>query len=423
MKSKTDREPGLVRRFFALLGPGLVTGAADDDPSGVATYTIAGAQLGTSLLWTAFITWPLMGCVQFMCARIGMVTGRGLGGALRKKIPRWMLIIAAVALFGANSINVGSDLSGMADAAEMLTALNSHWFVILFGVGISFWTIHCRYYQIAMILKWLALCLFAYVITAFVVRPDWSSILHDTFVPSWPKDHDTWQNLVAILGTTISPYLFFWQSSQEVEHEKAMGRRMLVQRQNATSREIIDRKLDVGVGTFFSNFVMYFIILAAAVTLHAHGVTKIETSKQAAEALRPLAGSLAYFLYTAGLIGVGLLAIPTLTGSAAYAFAETFAWREGLDQRFRGARPFYFVIIVSTVIGIAMDFLKINPVKALFWTAIINGILAPFLLVGILYVASDRKLMLNQPSSMLSRVVVAIAALAMFGAAIGMFVL
>jgi NRAMP (natural resistance-associated macrophage protein)-like metal ion transporter len=423
MKSKTDREPGLVRRFFALLGPGLVTGAADDDPSGVATYTIAGAQLGTSLLWTAFITWPLMGCVQFMCARIGMVTGRGLGGALRKKIPRWMLIIAAVALFGANSINVGSDLSGMADAAEMLTGLNSHWFVILFGVGISFWTIHCRYYQIAMILKWLALCLFAYVITAFVVRPDWSSILHDTFVPSWPKDHDTWQNLVAILGTTISPYLFFWQSSQEVEHEKAMGRRMLVQRQNATSREIIDRKLDVGVGTFFSNFVMYFIILAAAVTLHAHGVTKIETSKQAAEALRPLAGSLAYFLYTAGLIGVGLLAIPTLTGSAAYAFAETFAWREGLDQRFRGARPFYFVIIVSTVIGIAMDFLKINPVKALFWTAIINGILAPFLLVGILYVASDRKLMLNQPSSMLSRVVVAIAALAMFGAAIGMFVL
>src|SRR5260370_5416020 len=325
MKSNTDREPGLVRRFFALLGPGLVTGAADDDPSGVATYTIAGAQLGTSLLWTAFITWPLMGCVQFMCARIGMVTGRGLGGALRKKIPRWMLIIAAVALFGANSINVGSDLSGMADAAEMLTGLNSHWFVILFGVGISFWTIHCRYYQIAMILKWLALCLFAYVITAFVVRPDWSSILHDTFVPSWPKDHDTWQNLVAILGTTISPYLFFWQSSQEVEHEKAMGRRMLVERQNATSRQIIDRKLHLGVVTFFSNFVMYFIILAAAVTLHAHGVPKIETAKQAAEALRPLAGSLAYFLYTAALIALGLPALPTLTRSAAYTFPETFA--------------------------------------------------------------------------------------------------
>jgi Mn2+/Fe2+ NRAMP family transporter len=352
-----------------------------------------------------------------------MVTGRGLGGALRQKIPRWMLIIVACALFGANSINVGSDLSGMADAAEMLTGFNSHWFVLIFGIGIACWTVRCRYYQIAMILKWLALCLFAYVITAFVVRPDWSTIVHDTFVPTWPKDHDTWQNLVAILGTTISPYLFFWQSSQEVELEKAMGRRMIVQREGASSREIIDRKLDVGTGTFFSNFVMYFIILTAAVTLHNHGVTKIETSKQAAEALRPLAGSLAYFLYTAGLIGVGLLAIPTLTGSAAYAFAETFKWKEGLDKSFKGARPFYTVLIFSTLIGITMDFLHINPVKALFWTAVINGVLAPFLLVGILFVAWDRKLMQDQPSSMLSRMVVVITTIAMFSAAIGMFVL
>jgi NRAMP (natural resistance-associated macrophage protein)-like metal ion transporter len=426
MSKRTTQQPGrknILRRFFSVLGPGLITGAADDDPSGVATYTIAGAQLGTSLLWTAFITWPLMGCVQFMCARIGMVTGRGLGGALRLKIPRWMLIVAAMALFGANSINVGSDLSGMADAAEMLTGLNSHWFVVIFGVGIAYWTIRCRYYQIAMILKWLALCLFAYVITAFIVRPDWTTIVHDTFVPTWPKDHETWQNLVAILGTTISPYLFFWQSSQEVEQEKAKGRRMLVQRQGASSREIVDRKLDVGTGTFFSNFVMYFIILTAAVTLHTHGVTKIDTSKQAAEALKPLAGSLAYFLYTAGLIGVGLLAIPTLTGSAAYAFAETFKWKEGLDQRFAGARPFYSVLIFSTVVGIAMDFLKINPVKALFWTAVINGVLAPFLLVAILCVACDRRLMQKQPSSWLSRIVVGITTIAMFGAAVAMFIL
>ena len=412
-----------IRRFFSVLGPGLVTGAADDDPSGVATYTIAGAQLGTSLLWTAFITWPLMACVQFMCARIGMVTGKGLGGAMRMKIPRWALIVAAFALFGANSINVGADLSGMADAAEMLTGLNSHWFVVIFGVGIAYWTVRCRYHQIAMILKWLALCLFAYVITAFVAKPDWSTIVHDTFVPTWPKDHQTWENLVAILGTTISPYLFFWQSSQEVELEKAMGRRMLVQRQGATSREIVDRKLDVGTGTFFSNFVMYFIILTAAVTLHSHGVTKIDTSKQAAEALRPLAGSFAYFLYTAGLIGVGLLAVPTLTGSAAYAFAETFKWKEGLDKSFKGARPFYTVLIFSTLVGIAMDFFNVNPVKALFWTAVINGVLAPFLLVGILYVACDRKLMSNQPSSLLSQVVVALTTLVMFAAAIAMFAL
>jgi Mn2+/Fe2+ NRAMP family transporter len=311
----------------------------------------------------------------------------------------------------------------MADAADMLTGFNSHIYVVLFGVAIAVATIRFRYFQIARILKYLALFLFAYVITAFVVGPDWRTVIHDTFVPTWPKGHDAWQNLVAILGTTISPYLFYWQTSQEVEHDKAMGRRMLRQRQHATDREIIDRKIDVGTGTFFSNLVMYFIILTTALTLHAHGMKDIETSKQAAEALKPLAGSLAYTLYTVGLIGVGLLAIPTLTGSAAYALAETFKWKQGLDQKFAGARPFYMVVIVSTTLGVAMDFLKINPVKALFWTAVLNGLLAPFLLIGILYVASDRKLMLGQPSSMLSRVLVAITTLAMLGAAIGMFVL
>ena len=422
-KSAAPSKKNFVRRFFSVLGPGLITGAADDDPSGIATYSIAGAQMGTAMLWTALITWPFMGCVQFMCARIGMVTGRGLAGALRQKFPPWVLIVAACALFAANSINVGADLSGMSDAAEMLTGMNSHVFVIFFGVGITYWTIRCRYHQIAMILKWLALCLFAYVITAFVVKPQWGTVLHDTFVPTWPKGRDAWQTLVAILGTTISPYLFFWQSSQEVEEEKAMGRRMLVQRQGATKREIVDRKLDVGTGTFFSNFVMYFIILTTALTLHAHGKTNIESSKQAAEALKPVAGPLAYFLFTAGLIGVGLLAIPTLAGSSAYAFAETFSWREGLDHRLRGARAFYAVLIVSTLVGIAIDFLGINPVKALFWTAIINGILAPFLLVGILIAASDPKLMQKQPSSWLSRITVGIIALLMFGAAAGMLIL
>jgi NRAMP (natural resistance-associated macrophage protein)-like metal ion transporter len=420
---RSSRKQNFLRRFFSNLGPGLITGAADDDPSGVATYSIVGAQLGTSLLWTAFITWPFMGCVQFMCARIGMVTGQGLGTALGKKFPRWLLICASIGLLAANSINVGADLSGMADAGQMLTGFNSHIFVVLFGLGIGVATIFFSYFYIARILKWLALFLFAYVITAFVVGPDWKTVILDTFVPSWPKGHDAWQNLVAIFGTTISPYLFYWQASQEVEHNKAMGRRMLRQRQNATKREIIDRKIDVGTGTFFSNLVMYFIILTTALTLHAHGIKDIDTSKQAAEALKPLAGSLAYTLYTVGLIGVGLLAIPTLTGSAAYAFAETFKWRQGLDQRFTGARYFYMVVIISTALGIAMDFLKINPVKALFWTAIINGLLAPPLMVGILMVACDKKLMQGQPSSMLSRVVVAAVTLAMFGAAFAMFIL
>ena len=421
-KAKTS-EPNLVRRFFSVLGPGLITGAADDDPSGIATYSVVGAQMGTAMLWTAFVTWPFMACVQFMCARIGRVTGTGLGGALRQKGPRWLLFAGALGLLIANTINVGADLSGMADAAAMLTRVNSQIYVVAFGICIAYATIQFRYHQIAMILKWLAAVLFAYVITAFMAGPDWGPVLRDTFIPSWPKGHAAWQNLVAILGTTISPYLFFWQASQEVEEEKAKGRRLLVQREGATTKEIVHRKLDVGVGTFFSNLVMYFIILTTALVLHRHGVTKIDTSKQAAEALRPLAGTLAYLLYAIGIIGVGFLAIPTLAGSAAYAFAEIFSWKQGLDKSLRGARHFYVVLITSILLGLALDFLNVNPVKALFWTAVINGVLAPFLLVGILITASDRKLMQGQPSSWLSRIVVGIVTLGMFGAAAAMLVL
>lgn len=278
---KSNKNLSFVRRFFAILGSGLISGAADDDPSEIATYSITGAQLGTSLLWTAFITWPLMGCVQFMCARIGMVTGRGLAGAFRQKFPRWLVVIAAIALLIANTINVGADLAGMADAAAMWSGIHSQFFVLIFGAAIAWATVRCRYYQIAAVL-------FAYVITAFIVGPDWRSVIRDTFVPSSPKTHEAWSNLVAILGTTISPYLFFWQAAQEVEEEKAIGRTRLEQRRGATHQEIIDRKLDVGTGTFFSNLVMYFIILTAALTLHAHGSRNIETSRQAAEALNRL---------------------------------------------------------------------------------------------------------------------------------------
>ena len=421
MSAKKTR-PTFVRRLLASLGPGIITGAADDDPSGIATYSIAGAQHGLALLWTALLTWPLMAFTQMMCARIGMVTGRGLAGAMHRRIPRPLILVAAVALFAANSINVGADLSGMADAAEMLTKINSLIYVVLFGIGISVATIFFRYHQIATILKWLALVLFAYVITGFIVHPDWSKVARAAFIPSWPKNHDQWSALVAILGTTISPYLFFWQTSAEVEEDKAKGRRMLRQRFNVTSREIIDRKIDVDIGTFFSNLVMFFIILTTAVTLHVNGQTNIGSTKDAAQALFPLAGKFAGTLFTIGIIGVGFLAIPTLTGSAAYALAETFAWREGLDQRFRGAREFYLVIIVSTLIGIVMDFLKINPMRALYWSAVINGVLAPFLMVAILLIALDRTVMKRQPSSVTSAVVVSVATLLMFGAAIGMFI-
>ncbi|HEY3203265.1 MAG TPA: divalent metal cation transporter [Thermoanaerobaculia bacterium] len=412
---------GGIRGFLRAFGPGIVTGAADDDPSGVATYSVAGAGLGTSLLWTAALTWPLMATVQMMCARIGMVTGGGLAGAMRKKFPKWLLAAFAGGLLIANTINIASDLAGMADAAEMLTGWNSHWFVVPFGVAIAWATVRLRYHQIAMILKWLALFLFAYVITAFYVGPDWMEVAKVALLPSQPTGKEWWGALVAILGTTISPYLFFWQAGQEVEEEKAMGRRMLVQRVGASPKEITTRKLDVGIGTFFSNLVMFFIILTTALTLHRHGITHIETSRQAAEALSPLAGKFAALLYTVGIIGVGFLAIPTLSGSAAYAFAETFRWREGLDLKLRSARYFYGVVIVSTAAGIALDFAKVNPIRALYWTAILNGLLAPFLLIGILLVASDQKLMAGQPSSRLSRVVVAITTLFMFAAAAGMF--
>lgn len=421
METPPRRKP--LARFLSVLGPGVVAGAADDDPSGVATYSVAGAQLGTSLLWTAFLTWPLMACVQLMCARIGMVTGQGLACALRAKFPRRVLVVATLALWVANTINVGADLSAMADAAAMLTGLNSHALVIPFAALIAWATVHFHYRQIAAVLKWLALSLGAYILTALVIRPDWSSVVRDTFIPSWPRSHLAWSTLVALLGTTISPYLFFWQASQEVEEEKAAGRRNPAARLGATRRELADRALDVGVGTLASNAVMYFIILTTALTLHRAGLTEIETSRQAAEALRPLAGDLAYLLYTLGLLGVGFLAIPTLTGSAAYAFAETFGWSQGLDQDFRHARSFYWVVLLSTLAGVFMDFLRISPIKALYWAAVFNGLLAPFLLTGILLVAADRRIMRGQPSSRLSLAVVALATLAMFGAGLAMCVL
>jgi NRAMP (natural resistance-associated macrophage protein)-like metal ion transporter len=416
-----DRNP--LRRFLRKLGPGLITGAADDDPSGIATYSVAGAQHGTALLWTALLTMPLMGCVQMMCARIGMVTGQGLAATLRLKFPKWLIALATFALFAANTINVGADLAGMADSAEMLTGFSSRWFVPIFGVGITMASIFCRYERIARILKWLALALAAYVATGLIIHPPWWQVLWRTVVPSWPKGHEMWGTLVAILGTTISPYLFYWQSSLEVEEEKASGHKKIADRRGASLEQLSDRRIDVATGAFASNVVMYFIILTTALTLHKNGVTNIETTRQAADALRPLAGNFAAILFTVGVLGTGFLAVPTLAGSAAYAFAETFAWRQGLDERFVRARSFYFVFIVSMGMAITLNFLKISPIKALYWAAIINGLLAPFLLVGILIIACSRTIMRDQPSSMTSRIVVGVTAVLMFGAAIGMFVL
>ena len=411
-----------IKSLLKSLGPGLITGAADDDPSGIATYSVAGAQLGTKLLWTALLTWPLMAAVQMMCARIGQVTGQGLAGNFRQRFPKWLLLAFVIALLTANTINIAADLAGMADAAAMLTGIHSHWFVIVFAVLISWATVRLQYRQIANILKWLVLVLFAYPATAFVVGADWGQVLRATLVPSMPHSSNEWATLVAILGTTISPYLFFWQASEEVEEEKLAGQNSLAQRRGATAEELGLRNIDVGVGAFFSNLVMFFIILTTAITLNKHGLTNIETSRQAAEALQPFAGNFAGTLFTLGIVGVGFLAIPTLAGSTAYAFAETLGWRQGLNKKLKQARWFYALILVSTAAGVALDFVGVNPVKALYWTAVINGLLAPFLLVAILIVAADKKLMRNQPSSRLGWIVVAITTVAMFAAGVAMFV-
>ncbi len=416
------RGPTVARRFWESLGPGVITGAADDDPSGIAAYSIAGAQFGMGLLWTALLTWPLMAAVQTMCARIGMVTGRGLMAGLRRKFPRWLLLAAGTALLAANTINIGADLSGMADAAELLSGVDSHLWVVVFGVGIAWATIQLRYGLIARVLKWLALVLFVYIIDALYLGPPWGAVARAGLIPTWPEGSAGWATLVAILGTTISPYLFFWQASQEVEEEKALGRHSLVARRGATPDELLRRKLDVGVGTFFSNIVMFFIILTTALTLHRHGLTNLQSSKEVAQALEPLAGRFATLLYTIGIIGTGVLAIPTLSGSAAYALAEIFGWRQGIDSDLRHAPAFYAVVTVAMLCGMGMDFGDVNAVKALYWSAVINGLLAPFLLLGILAVATDRVLMQGQPSSRLGRTIVAITTVAMFGAAIGMFV-
>ena len=411
-----------VKRFFGALGPGLVTGAADDDPSGIATYSIAGAQFGTSFLWLAWFTWPLMLWVQMTCARIGMMSGHGLAGALGKKFPRWVILVISVALFVANTINIAADLSGMGDAANMLSGLSGDYFVVMFGLFIGWAIVKFRYHHIANILKWLALSLFAYIITAFIINANWDEIAKATLTVKIPNSNDGWGMLVAILGTTISPYLFFWQSAQEVEERKAKGRRMVSSKLYLEKHQLTDRIIDVSAGTFLSNIVMFFIIVTTAFTLHQHGITEISTSKEAATALKPLAGNWAALLYTLGLVSTGLLAIPTLAGSSAYAFAEIFNWDYGLDEKLINARAFYMIIIVSVICGIGLDFLNINPMKALYWSAIINGLIAPFIMVGIIVVAADSRIMRKHESSYWSLAIVTIATLVMFAAAIGMFI-
>jgi NRAMP (natural resistance-associated macrophage protein)-like metal ion transporter len=407
------------QKAFAVLGPGLITGAADDDPSGISTYSVAGAAYGYSTLWIALLTFPLMAAVQLMCARLGMVTGRGLAAAVRTYYPRWVLWGACSILVIANIINIGADLGGMAEATQLITGLPPLIWIAFYGLLILaalFWS---SYKLLAKIFKWLTLVLFAYVLASFYAHVDWRHALAVTFVPHIEWSRGFLAVLVAILGTTISPYLFFWQAAEEVE-EKKEKEQYLSRRKSATSADLQAARADTIAGMFFSNFIMYFIILTTASTLHAHGQTDISTARQAAEALRPLAGNGAYLLFTLGLIGTGMLGVPVLVGSCAYAVSEGASWSGSMSDKPKSARKFYVVMAVAMMLGLALNFAHFNAVKMLFWSAVINGLLAPPLILLVVLLTSNQKVMGKRVNSPLLKYLGWATFAVMTAAAVGM---
>lgn len=384
--------PGKLTAFFRNLGPGLVTGASDDDPSGIGTYAAAGAGYGYGMLWTAPVTFPLMAGVQFICAKIGLVSGRGLTGIIRVHY-RALLFPVVFGLVTANTFNAAADISAIAAGINLLLPIPIPWLLLPIAFSILAFQIWGSYRQIAKIFKWLCLTLLTYIGAAILAKPDWLAVLGGTLIPTFRADSGFLMMLVAILGTTISPYLFFWQANQEVEEEIARDRKHPWNRIGATDRELRDAAWDVDAGMALSNVVMFFIILAAAATLHQAGRTDIVTAAEAAEALRPLAGDGAFVLMALGLIGTGILAVPILIGSASYAVAEAFQWRGSLDDRPYQAKRFYLVMAACFVAALAIDYAGMNPMKALVWSAVINGFLSPPLLIVIMLISNNRKVM------------------------------
>lgn len=401
----------------------MITGAADDDPSGISTHSVAGASFGYGPLWMIVFTFPLMSAVQLMCARLGMVTGRGLAGVIRLNYSRRVLWGACALLIIASVVNIGADLGGMAAATAMVTGLPATFWTLFYAVLIVSLLYWSSYRQIARIFKWLTLILFAYIGAAVLAQPDWSAVLRSTFIPRIEWSAAYLALFVGVIGTTISPYLFFWQAAEEVEEERALGRRTVKQRQGATAAELRGVRNDVLTGMFFANVAMYFVILTTAATLHVHGQTDIETAQQAAEALRPLAGRGAYWLFTLGLIGTGILGVPVLAGSAAYAVSEAKHWRGSLEDRPRLAPKFYAVVAVAMLLGLALNFAGFNAVRMLFWAAILNGVLAPPLIVLVVRLTSNRMVMGERTNSRILTFLGWTAAAIMAGASGAMVVL
>ena len=383
------------RDILHLLGPGLITGAADDDPSGIATYSQAGAQFGFAMSWVMLFTWPLMAAIQEISARIGRVTGKGIASNLRDHYPLWLLRTIVGLLLIANFINLGADLGAMGDALRLLIGGPRGFYVILFAAFCAVLEIYASYKRYVKFLKWMTLSLFAYVAAALVVHVPWGQVAFGTFVPRiiWQQDYAV--VIVAVLGTTISPYLFFWQASEEAEDERIdpATHALIDGTPGEARRELRRIEFDTYVGMGFSNLIAFFIIVTTAATLHLHGVTDVQTSEQAAQALRPIAGEFAFMVFALGILGTGLLAVPVLAGSSAYALAEAMQWSAGLALAPHEAKRFYATIVAGTLVGVGVNFINIDPIKALFWTAVINGVVAVPLMVVMMLMGSQRHVM------------------------------
>jgi NRAMP (natural resistance-associated macrophage protein)-like metal ion transporter len=381
-------------RLLGILGPGLITGASDDDPSGIATYSQAGAQFGYALTWTMLFTYPLMTAVQMVSARMGRTTGRGLAGNLRQHCPPWLLTSVVMLLLVANAINIGADLGAMADASRLVLGGPQVLYVLLFASVCIVLQVFLQYARYVSVLKWLTLFLFAYVATLFMVKVSWAEVAERLVVPevNWDKDYLT--TIVAVLGTTISPYLFFWQASQEAEDVRTLPARQILKRAPEQGEGALNRiHLDTFIGMGFSNLIALAIMITAAATLHANDITNIQTSAQAAEALRPIAGSLAETIFALGVIGTGLLSVPVLAGSAAYAVGEARKWPTGLARQPMEAKAFYAVICIATFVGMIMNFTPVDPIRALYWSAVINGVVAVPVMAIMMWLAAAPKVM------------------------------
>lgn len=421
-ENKNLEKVPVKKRWTEILGPGLITGASDDDPSGIATYSQAGAQFGYTMLWSLFFTYPLMSAVQYISARIGRVTGRGIASNLRRHYPPSITRAIILILVIANTINLGADIGAMGEAMKLMVGGSALFYASCLSTLAVLLQIFIPYRHYVFILKWLTLALFSYVVTVFMVHVNWGEVLHKTFIPSivWNKDYFT--VLIAVFGTTISPYLFFWQASQEVEDEKGSSDKHPLKNAPLEAKAEIHRiKLDTLIGMAFSNLVAFFIMLATAVTLHLHQITNIQTAAQAAEALRPFAGDFAFFVFTVGIIGTGLLALPVLAGSSAYAVGEIFEWPVGLEYKPHRAKAFYAVLTVGFIIGLGLNFLSLNPMKALLWAAVINGIVSIPVLVMMMLMANNPKVMGDFTLSLRTNILGWLTTLVMLAVVVGLF--